>query len=161
MRVTHVITRLIVGGAQENTIASVLGLRLRPGLVFHDGSPLTAEDCAFSFNILKAKGHPYIALPLKTFLGATAEAPDVVVATFAPGRGRDVPLLVEHADHRMLGVLVELGRMGIVQTDHVPAELDRGVEASTRRPPLQLHESRSDHDDPVVGAGVRPARGAR
>ena len=26
MRVTHVITRLIVGGAQENTIASVLGL---------------------------------------------------------------------------------------------------------------------------------------
>ena len=27
MRVTHVITRLIVGGAQENTIASDLGLR--------------------------------------------------------------------------------------------------------------------------------------
>ncbi len=32
MRVTHVITRLIVGGAQENTIASVLGLRARAGL---------------------------------------------------------------------------------------------------------------------------------
>lgn len=32
MRVTHVITRLIVGGAQENTIASVLGLRPKPGL---------------------------------------------------------------------------------------------------------------------------------
>ncbi|MGH7969846.1 MAG: glycosyltransferase, partial [Limisphaerales bacterium] len=32
MRVTHVITRLIVGGAQENTIASVLGLRARPDL---------------------------------------------------------------------------------------------------------------------------------
>src|SRR5436190_23352298 len=32
MRVTHVITRLIVGGAQENTIASVLGLRQKPGL---------------------------------------------------------------------------------------------------------------------------------
>src|SRR5439155_11244119 len=32
MRVIHVITRLIVGGAQENTIASVLGLRLKPGL---------------------------------------------------------------------------------------------------------------------------------
>jgi len=32
MRVTHVITRLIVGGAQENTIASVLGLRQRYGL---------------------------------------------------------------------------------------------------------------------------------
>ncbi len=32
MRVTHVITRLIVGGAQENTIASVLGLRRKPGI---------------------------------------------------------------------------------------------------------------------------------
>ena len=32
MRVTHVITRLIVGGAQENTIASVLGLRQKAGL---------------------------------------------------------------------------------------------------------------------------------
>lgn len=32
MRVTHVITRLIVGGAQENTIATVLGLRNYPGI---------------------------------------------------------------------------------------------------------------------------------
>ena len=32
MRVTHVITRLIVGGAQENTVSSVLGLRRKPGL---------------------------------------------------------------------------------------------------------------------------------
>lgn len=31
MRVSHVITRLIVGGAQENTVASVLGLRDLPG----------------------------------------------------------------------------------------------------------------------------------
>jgi len=33
MRVTHVITRLIVGGAQENTVASVLGLQTKPGLI--------------------------------------------------------------------------------------------------------------------------------
>ncbi len=32
MRVTHVITRLIVGGAQENTVASVLGLGRKPDL---------------------------------------------------------------------------------------------------------------------------------
>jgi glycosyltransferase involved in cell wall biosynthesis len=30
MRVTHIITRLVVGGAQENTIATVLGLRQKP-----------------------------------------------------------------------------------------------------------------------------------
>jgi glycosyltransferase involved in cell wall biosynthesis len=35
MRITHVITRLIVGGAQENTIASVLGLGGKPGLAMH------------------------------------------------------------------------------------------------------------------------------
>ena len=32
MRVTHVITRLIIGGAQENTLATVLGLRQIPGV---------------------------------------------------------------------------------------------------------------------------------
>ena len=32
MRVTHVITRLIVGGAQENTLATVAGLRQIPGV---------------------------------------------------------------------------------------------------------------------------------
>jgi len=31
MRVTHIITRLIVGGAQENTVTSVLGLHRKPG----------------------------------------------------------------------------------------------------------------------------------
>ncbi len=32
MRVTHVITRLVIGGAQENTLSSVLGLRQKPGM---------------------------------------------------------------------------------------------------------------------------------
>ena len=35
MRVTHIITRLVVGGAQENTVASVLGLRQKPGVEVH------------------------------------------------------------------------------------------------------------------------------
>src|SRR5258707_10668166 len=35
MRVFPVITRLITGGAQENTIASVLGLQQKPGLDVH------------------------------------------------------------------------------------------------------------------------------
>jgi glycosyltransferase involved in cell wall biosynthesis len=32
MRVTHIITRLVIGGAQENTVATVLGLRQKPNL---------------------------------------------------------------------------------------------------------------------------------
>jgi glycosyltransferase involved in cell wall biosynthesis len=35
MRVTHIITRLVVGGAQENTIATVLGLCAKPGVTVH------------------------------------------------------------------------------------------------------------------------------
>jgi glycosyltransferase involved in cell wall biosynthesis len=35
MRVFHIITRLIVGGAQQNTLDSVLGLRRLPGLEVH------------------------------------------------------------------------------------------------------------------------------
>ena len=45
MRVAHVITRLIVGGAQENTIASVLGLAYKPGIeaVLFSGPSLGPE----------------------------------------------------------------------------------------------------------------------
>jgi len=32
MRVTHIITRLVIGGAQEGTVATVLGLRGKPGV---------------------------------------------------------------------------------------------------------------------------------
>ena len=32
MRVTHIITRLIIGGAQENTLATINGLRQKPGV---------------------------------------------------------------------------------------------------------------------------------
>jgi len=42
MRVSHVITRLIVGGAQENTVATVLGLLEKPGVEVELISGLTA-----------------------------------------------------------------------------------------------------------------------
>jgi glycosyltransferase involved in cell wall biosynthesis len=32
LKITHIITRLVVGGAQENTLATVLGLRQKPGV---------------------------------------------------------------------------------------------------------------------------------
>jgi len=68
--------------------------QLRPNLRFHDGSPLTAHDSAFSLNILKEKGHPVIVSVLRDFEGA--EAPDdlTVIARFKAKRARDVPLTV-------------------------------------------------------------------
>src|SRR4029077_18884621 len=38
---------------------------------FHDGSRLTAQDVAFSLNVLKEKGHPLIPPPLRHVTGAT------------------------------------------------------------------------------------------
>jgi microcin C transport system substrate-binding protein len=67
---------------------------IRPQVRFHDGSRLTAADVAFSLNILKQKGHPLITQSLRDFIGAEAESETIVVATFAPQRARDVPLLV-------------------------------------------------------------------
>jgi len=67
---------------------------LRPEARFHDGSKLTAQDVAFSINILKEKGHPMIGLQTRDLI--KAEAPDeaTVVVTFKENRARDVPLYV-------------------------------------------------------------------
>lgn len=67
---------------------------LRKEARFHDGSPLTAHDAAFSLNILKEKGHPVISQMLRDVASATAEADDILVVKFAPGRTRDLPLNV-------------------------------------------------------------------
>jgi len=67
---------------------------LRPEARFHDGSPLTARDVAFSLNLLKAKGHPIITQSLRDFAGAEAGGDGTVTARFAPNRARDVPLFV-------------------------------------------------------------------
>src|SRR5271169_2554289 len=67
---------------------------MRPEAKFHDGTPLTAQDVAFSLNILKAKGHPLISQSLRDFIGAKADDDRTVTASFAPKRARDVPLFV-------------------------------------------------------------------
>ncbi len=54
---------------------------------------LTAQDVAFSLNILKEKGHPIAGQLLRDMKGAVAEG-DAVVVTFSDKRGRDVPLFV-------------------------------------------------------------------
>ncbi len=67
---------------------------IRPEAKFHDGSRLTAQDVAFSLNLLKEQGHPLITQSLRDFKGATANGDASVTATFAPQRARDVPLFV-------------------------------------------------------------------
>jgi glycosyltransferase involved in cell wall biosynthesis len=57
MRVTHIITRLIVGGAQENTVATVLGLRQKPGVEVHLLSgPTTGPEGSLEPEVSKIPG---------------------------------------------------------------------------------------------------------
>jgi microcin C transport system substrate-binding protein len=67
---------------------------MRSGITFHDGSPLTAHDVAFSLQIMKEKGHPIANQLLRDFAGAEALDDATVVVRFAPNRARDVPLFV-------------------------------------------------------------------
>jgi microcin C transport system substrate-binding protein len=67
---------------------------MRPEARFHDGSPLTAHDVAFSLNLLKEQGHPLITQQLREFVNAEARDDATVVAHFAANRARDVPLSV-------------------------------------------------------------------
>src|SRR5262245_21002354 len=67
---------------------------LRENARFHDGSPLTAHDAAFSLTALKAKGHPIIGQFLRDFEDAQAADAATLVVRFAEKRARDVPLFV-------------------------------------------------------------------
>jgi microcin C transport system substrate-binding protein len=55
---------------------NVFTFRIRPEARFHDGTPVTADDAAFTFNILKEKGHPQLQLPLAEMVEAVAEGQD-------------------------------------------------------------------------------------
>jgi microcin C transport system substrate-binding protein len=67
---------------------------LRPGITFHDGSPITARDVVFSLQTLKEKGHPIAQQLLRDFAGADALDDATVIVRFAKNRARDVPLFV-------------------------------------------------------------------
>ena len=67
---------------------------LRPQARFHDGTPVTAADVAFSLNILKSKGYPVYRVLLAEMAAAEAESDRVVKVTFTPNRSRDIHLVV-------------------------------------------------------------------
>ncbi|WP_315918534.1 extracellular solute-binding protein [Mesorhizobium sp. SP-1A] len=56
---------------------------LRPQARWHDGTPITAEDVAFSLMLYKDKGHPDLLLPLRELTGAKALDARAVRLTFS------------------------------------------------------------------------------
>ena len=56
--------------------------RLRDIARFHDGSPVTAADVKFSYDVLKAEGHPQLALPLQPLSEVVADDEMTVTLVF-------------------------------------------------------------------------------
>ena len=65
--------------------------RLRPEARFHDGTPLTAHDAAFTYGLMKEQGHPSLMLPLVEMVEAVAEDDATLRLTFS---GRQSPRML-------------------------------------------------------------------
>lgn len=68
--------------------------RLRPEAKFSDGSAVTAEDVAFSFDTLKAKGHPSYRIMMRDVTKAEVLDPHTIRFEFTGELTRDLPTIV-------------------------------------------------------------------
>ena len=85
---------LIASSAEVAPDGRSVAFKLRPEAKFADGSPVTAEDVSFSFDTLKAKGHPRFGLALRDVAKAEALDPGTVRYTFTGDLTRDLPLTI-------------------------------------------------------------------
>ncbi len=67
---------------------------LRKNARFADGTPVTARDVVFSFNIIKEKGHPNLALQLRDVVKAEAVSDYRVTYSFKGEQLRDLAIIV-------------------------------------------------------------------
>jgi len=67
---------------------------LRPEARFHDGTPITAADVVWSFETLRAKGHPFYRAYYARVAKVEADGPRRARFSFAPGDNRELALIV-------------------------------------------------------------------
>ncbi|MES0403303.1 MAG: extracellular solute-binding protein [Hyphomicrobium sp.] len=90
---TDAIYGLVASSAEVAPDGKSVVFHMRPQAKFADGSAVTAEDAVFSFETLKEKGHPSLALPLRDVTKAEALDPHTVRYTFEGDLTRDLPLI--------------------------------------------------------------------
>ena len=67
---------------------------LRPEARWHDGSPITADDVVYSFDILKTKGHPFYRAYYAAVDRAEKLGPHKVKFVFRVGLNRELPKIL-------------------------------------------------------------------
>ncbi len=86
---------LIASGVEIPDDRQSITFTLRAAARWHDGSAISAEDVAFSFGILKSKGHPVYRVLFKDISGAEVLGPRKIRFNFTKGvLTRDLPATV-------------------------------------------------------------------
>ncbi|ABC23961.1 extracellular solute-binding protein [Rhodospirillum rubrum] len=98
---------------------------LRPEARWSDGQPITAEDVAFSFQILKDKGQPLYNSYYSNVTGVEVLDAKRVKFTFSPGENRELPSIV--------GQLPVLPKHYWATRDFAETTLDQPVSAGPYR----------------------------
>jgi microcin C transport system substrate-binding protein len=71
-----------------------VAFELRPEAKFHDGTPVTAEDVAWTFETLREKGRPFYRQYYADVASVTVEGPRRVVFHFKSNTNRELPLIL-------------------------------------------------------------------
>lgn len=68
--------------------------RLNPKALFHDGTPITAEDVAFSFEIIRTKGWPMYRSYYADISHVTIQNPHELTFHFKTDKNEELPLII-------------------------------------------------------------------
>jgi len=71
-----------------------VAFELRPEARFNDGTPVTAEDVAWTFNTLRTEGRPYYRQYYADVENVTVESPQRVVFHLKSNKNRELPLIL-------------------------------------------------------------------
>jgi microcin C transport system substrate-binding protein len=71
-----------------------VAFELRPEAKFNDGTPVTAEDVAWTFETLREKGRPYYRQYYGDVASVTVEGPRRVVFHFKSAANRELPMIL-------------------------------------------------------------------
>ena len=85
---------LIAESVETAEDLSWVAYTLRPEARWHDGTSITVEDVIFSFDTLKAKGHPQYRAYYKNVTRAEQSGPRTARFTFSGGLNRELPNIV-------------------------------------------------------------------
>ncbi len=84
---------LVAESVEVSADGNAYTFNLRPEARFHDESPLTAVDVAFSLETLRDKGHPSIQQVLRELAEARVEGAHRVTLVFTGRQSRKVPMI--------------------------------------------------------------------